>query len=129
MVKRDIIPAVFQYEKTLYQNSLNKEKLLMVDCEENIEKHILEQLSKLTLNAYKSTNILTELIDKTNIENLLTELIDKTNIENLEESATLCNEKIIPTMSILRENVDKIELIMPKKLWPYPSTTDLLFNF
>ena len=116
MVKRDIIPAVFQYEKTLYQNSLNKEKLLMVDCEENIEKHILEQLSKLTLNAYKSTNILTE-------------LIDKTNIENLEESATLCNEKIIPTMSILRENVDKIELIMPKKLWPYPSTTDLLFNF
>ncbi len=116
MVKRDIIPAVFQYEKTLYQNLLNKEKLLIVDCEENIEKHILEQLSKLTLNAYKSTNTLTE-------------LIDKTNVEDLEESATLCNEKIIPTMSILRENVDKIELIMPKKLWPYPSTTDLLFNF
>ena len=41
-------------------------------------------------------------------------------------AVAVCHEEILPEMESLREISDKIELIMDRAAWPYPSYGEIL---
>ncbi len=62
--------------------------------------------------------------------NALKKAIDKATAENssaLKQAEAFC-KIVIPAMDSLRTDADKLEAIIPKDLYPFPTYGDLLFN-
>ena len=49
-------------------------------------------------------------------------------VENTEEQARAYHELVVPAMEALRAPADKLEMIVDKDLWPFPSYGDLIFE-
>ena len=48
-------------------------------------------------------------------------------MEDLEEAATYCRNTIFPLMSEIRTPADRLEFLVEKKDWPFPTYGDLLY--
>ena len=49
-------------------------------------------------------------------------------IEDQRKRAFFYKDKVRPVMDDLREPADKLELLLDKKDWPFPTYADLLFE-
>ena len=46
-----------------------------------------------------------------------------------EKKAKLYRDSVFTAQTALRSDIDALEQIMPKNLWPVPTYADMLFNF
>ncbi|MEZ4357523.1 MAG: glutamine synthetase III [Eubacteriales bacterium] len=115
MVKRDIIPAVCKYIKSLSETVVNvKAVSSSVDC--GVETALIEKLSKLLSVLDKKTTVL---------ENAV---IQAKDYEDLKESAKYYRDTVFAAMQELRAVADELETNVSAKYWPYPSYSELLFG-
>ncbi len=113
MAKRDILPAVGDYERDLSQTaSLKKELGLDID----LEKTLITKLTSLS-------NCLMQNIDA--LDNTLIEVKKYTDILDI---AKYYRSGVFVAMQELRAVADSLEMIVGKKYWPYPNYGDLLLN-
>ena len=49
-------------------------------------------------------------------------------IENAHACAHAYHDEVVPAMEALRIPADKLEMIVDKELWPFPSYGDLIFE-
>jgi glutamine synthetase len=49
-------------------------------------------------------------------------------ISDTLKRGTAFRDKVLAVMTDLRENIDTLETIVPRKLWPVPTYADLLFK-
>lgn len=111
--KTEILPICLNFSNEIAQNIMNLKQL---NLNYETESKVLEELRKNTDDLYKNINVLTK------------ELEELENIESFEEKARYYKEKIITYMDNLRKNVDELELIVPKKMWPMPTYSDIFLE-
>ena len=59
----------------------------------------------------------------------LEEVTDKAaETGDMAAEARYFHESVVPAMAALRTPVDKLEVLVDKKVWPMPSYSDLLFE-
>lgn len=115
MAKKDIIPSVCAYSKSLTDTALNKKSLSSdIDC--SLEISLVKKLS--SLNACLDIKI----------EKLNTSLLESKNYPNPKENAEFYKDNIKVQMQELRAIADELETIVSKKFWPFPTYADLLFS-
>jgi len=54
-------------------------------------------------------------------------LADTHHIDSLKEEGLTLRHKVFPLFDSIREDVDKLELVLPRQMYPFPSYLDLLF--
>ena len=113
MVKKDILPTVSSYSKTL-ADTIKAKKDLGVDA--TYELDILSKVSEGLKKAYA---------EELDLEKTLTKKDSFTKIEDL---ALFYKDEVLPKMASLRDVVDELEVIVDEKVWPYPSYGKLLFG-
>ena len=113
MVHRDILPAVFHYEKELTQLLVNKAAIGLTD---HSAKTIVNKIDSLVEELYAETALLEEINSVFN------------NIASPMERANYCRDHAIGAMDAIRKTVDRLENIIDAKTWPYPSYSELLFS-
>ena len=113
MVKSEIYPAVVKYLGTI-SDVLNSLRNNHVNT-----SFVLEDVVKLA-----------ELLEKTKqiTYTLEEEIKTAENLVEAFEKACFYRDKILVTMNILRDVVDKMEEVVSKDAWPIPTYTDLLFG-
>lgn len=104
MVKRDILPAVEGYLSLLFSNLKQSQK---VNTKSEIYQGKIEEIEKLYHKISSLSKSLGQLLEK-------------------QQKGEEVNE-VIDLMKNLRLSCDKLEEIMPRKLWPFPTYGDLLF--
>ena len=111
MLRKQILPAVFEYEAKL-ATIIQTKKTSGIDSP--LEEQILFNI-----------NDPLELVSKhlENLEDLL-----ESNPENEKEKAVFAAEKILPLMEAIRTLTDTIEKNIPKDFWPLPDYNDMLFR-
>ncbi|MCC3867052.1 glutamine synthetase III [Terrisporobacter mayombei] len=115
MAKKDIIPSVCAYSKSLTDTALNKKSLSSdIDC--SLEISLVKKLS--SLNACLDIKI----------EKLNTSLLESKNYPNPKENAEFYRDNIKVQMQELRAIADELESIVGKEFWPFPTYADLLFS-
>lgn len=115
MVRKDIIPAVCSYMKSLSDTALSKKALAPgVSCE--LEQSLVSQLSSLS-----------EALNK-NAKKLEDALLGVKNQDTLLAKGQYYQNVIFPTMQELREVADEIETLVGEEYWPYPTYGQLLYN-
>ena len=104
MVEREILP-----QTTIYLNSL---------------------LSLKDINYYKKqVTLIIDLIESIDVKlsNLKHALNETQQIESIKEEGLALRHIVFPLFECIREDVDRLELILPKSMYPFPSYLDLLF--
>lgn len=136
--------AEIQYE--IYSKAINIEARTMIDM---AGKQIIPAVIKYTtvlaksINEIKSacngdTSVQVELLNETsdlltNMKASLTKLEKVTEIASAiegdsEKQAHYYKDEVMSAMEALRKPADKLEMIVDKEMWPFPSYGDLLFE-
>lgn len=114
MAKREILPAVLKYSKSVFKSlALKKSSGLALDltAEETYAATLSDETAKLF----------------TQIKDLEAVLAEKDETD-IEATALYMADEVLPAMNELRSIADSLETMVPEKVWPFPTYTDLLFN-
>ena len=114
MASKQIIPAVIKYTTQL-AGSLGAVKNACPEADVSVQTELLVETSALLSDMKVALASLEEALE---------------NCSRLEsaEQAHAYHEKGVPAMDALRAPADRLEMIVDKDLWPFPSYGDLIFE-
>ncbi|MBQ4062529.1 MAG: glutamine synthetase III [Christensenellaceae bacterium] len=113
MVYSSVLPAAMDAQKDISKLVRNKKELGIAAF---AEADMLERISSLTQNAYKSLKKLEE---------------EAESVRTIKDSLMLAKaycERVLKTMNELRSYVDELERIVGKKYWPLPTYAEMLYS-
>jgi len=113
MVKRQFIPATTEYA-TFLAESIGSFKSLSVSA--LVQEDLLKQLASLLASSYK------------NLAKLEAAVTKAQNTEGTVKKAEAYRDKVFTAIQDLRKDIDSLEMIVPKDMWPVPGYTELLFK-
>jgi glutamine synthetase len=113
MVKKQFIPAALEYATFLADSagSFNA-----VSISTPVQEDLLKKLSSTLASSYKNLTKLETAVAKTQA------------IDDVVKKAENYRDKVVTVMQDLRRDIDALETIVPKDMWPVPGYTDLLFK-
>lgn len=115
MVKKDILPSVINYLNNLSTLILNKRNISL-EISSFAEESLLNTISELNDLAYKYMYELQDIVN------------DAEKLTDRQEQANFYSTSVVGIMSLLRNTVDELELIIPSNYWPYPRYDKLLYS-
>ena len=115
IVKKEIFPAAQCYEKDLLSELSLKKSLGLSIEKDSVQKTVIE-LSKSSDALYSGAEVLEKSVKE--IEAL----------EGAKAKANYVRDILAPAMAALRASADKLETLVSKELWPFPTYGDMLFS-
>lgn len=112
---KQIIPAVIKYTKALGDSIISVNKALKDSADVSVQEELLNETSAL-------------LSDMKTAQAKLTEVTELAAAKEGKEQAVYFKDVVIPAMEALRSPADRLEMIVDKELWPFPSYGDLIFE-
>ena len=112
MAKKEILPAAAKYIKDIAKTA---ELAKSCGAETVFEEETVKEISALVTEMYKALGTLEADLQKVH------------SIEDTQEMANFFHDTIFADMGALRVPADKIETLVGKEYWPYPTYSDLLF--
>ena len=115
MARKDILPAVTRYSRSLADTALAKQALSSeIDC--SMERDMVARLSRLTGCLYRK------------IEALELAVLGAKNCQNVTDEACYYKDTVFAAMQELRAVADELEGIVGENDWPFPTYGALLFS-
>lgn len=115
IAKKQILPAVITYSKELC-DCINAKKMACDAINADAEIDLVKKISDLTAEMYDKINKLDEKVAQ------VKEISDTTKL------AVFYNKEVLPVMNELRAVADELEIMVAKKVWPFPTYGDLIFS-
>lgn len=112
MAKKEILPDAAKYIKDIAKTA---ELAKSCGAETVFEEETVKEISALVTEMYKALGTLEADVQKVHA------------IEDTQEMANFFHDTIFADMGALRVPADKIETLVGKEYWPYPTYSDLLF--
>lgn len=112
MAKKEILPAAAKYIKDIAKTA---ELAKSCGAETVFEEETVKEISALVTEMYKALGTLEADVQKVHA------------IDDTQEMANFFHDTIFADMGALRVPADKIETLVGKEYWPYPTYSDLLF--
>ena len=113
MAKKDILPSVSRFTKTLLE-TISSKKALGIDA--SYEEGFVQKISSKLKEAY------------TALEDLDSKTKTFSEIEDFEKAAFYVRDEIIPAMDALRKPCDVMETLTDASEWPFPTYGKLLYG-
>ena len=108
---RMILPAAMKYSSALAENIVHLKSL---GLDAPVQSEALTTVSDLLVKARAAEKKLAESAEAVKAH------------KDLQAAADAYYNDVVAAMQELRAHCDKLEAIMPKELWPFPTYTDLL---
>ena len=115
MAGKQIIPAVIRYSGDLAR-SLNEVRTACPEADMSVQTELVLEVSSL-LAAMKNA-----------MEEIRKDLEKAETMSDMKERAHFCYDEMVPAMNRLREPADRLEMIVDKEYWPFPSYGDMIFE-
>lgn len=115
IAKTELLPAAFKFSKEL-SDTINSVKATGMSVEVSAQSSVLKELSPVLSSFASNITLLKKAIEKASVET------------NALKEAEAFHKLVVPAMEALRADGDKLETILPKDIYPFPSYADLLFN-
>ena len=113
MVRKDILPAVFKYQKQLLEATA-----IYRECGAKGSYYVFNTLDKIST-----------LLDRTYTLSIeLNNIIDFIKDDDVLSKSFKYHDSVLPLMGDIRKCVDELELIVDRKAWPMPTYKELLFG-
>ncbi len=116
MAKTEVLPAAFKFSKEL-SDTINAVKATGMSVEVAAQSSVLKELSPVLSSFASNLTALKKTLEKASAESA-----------GALKQAEVFSKTVIPAMESLRADADKLEAILPKDIYPFPTYADLLFN-
>jgi len=116
MAKLQILPAVFKYSSNLAE-SINKINATGLEVNISPQAELLKGVCSLTASLKKNVEILEAAVAAAAEMH-----------EDIYKQAYFYRYDIFEKMSVLRADADKLETMVGRDFWPFPTYGDMLFN-
>ena len=116
MAKTEILPAAFRFTKEL-SDTINSVKATGMSVEVSAQSSVLKEISPVLSSFASNIASLKKALEKAGAE----------TTSALKQSEAYF-KLVIPAMEALRIDADKLEAIIPKDIYPFPTYAELLFN-
>jgi glutamine synthetase len=113
MAKKQFIPAALEYA-TFLADSVSS--FLAVPVAADVQEDLLRKMNTLLISTYKNLGKLEAAVSKSQ------------SIGNVIKAAESYRDKVVPAMVALRADVDALEMVVPRDMWPVPTYAELLFK-
>jgi len=113
MVRKQFIPAVIEYA-TFLADSISSFGAVSVAA--SVQEDLLEKLASPLTSCYK------------NLAKLEAAVAKAQGTDGTAKKAEAYRDKVITAMQALRTDIDSLEMIVPRDMWPVPTYTELLFK-
>jgi glutamine synthetase len=113
MAKKQFIPSGLEYA-TFLADSISSFKAALVGAP--VQTDLLKKLGALLADSYKDLTKLEAAVEKAQ------------GTKDTVKQAEAYRDKVVTAMRDLRADIDAIEMIVPKDMWPVPTYADLLFK-
>ena len=113
MASKEIIPAVIKYSKSLADSVLAVKE---AGADAEVQTELLKEVSA------KLTEMKTALAKLEEVE------AKAAAMENAKNQAFYYKDVVKAAMDALRKPADELEMIVDKKVWPFPTYADLMFE-
>ena len=113
MAKKQFIPSGLEYA-TFLADSISSFKAASVGAP--VQEDLLKKLSALLAASYKDLTKLEAAVEKAQ------------ETKDTVKQAEAYRDKVVTAMRDLRTDIDAIEMIVPRDMWPVPTYTELLFK-
>ena len=113
MVKKQFIPAATEYA-TFLAESITSFKTAGVSAP--VQEDLLKKLGALLASSYK------------NLGKLEAATVKAQETADTVKKAETYRDKVVTAMQALRPDIDALEMIVPRDMWPVPTYADLLFK-
>ncbi|MGI5884054.1 MAG: glutamine synthetase III [Candidatus Spyradocola sp.] len=113
MAKKDILPAAQKSAADLAHAVLEKEK---AGLSAKSEKALGAKISALADSLYDHIDALDAIA------------AEEESCPDAPAAAAYARDKVVPAMAALRADADALEMLVPKKDWPFPTYGDILFS-
>jgi glutamine synthetase len=113
MAKKQFVPAALEYA-TFLADSIDSFKSISASAA--VQEDLLKKLGSLLASSYKALTKLELAVAKAQ------------GIEDTVKKAEAYRDKVFTAMQALRSDVDAMETIVPRDMWPVPTYTELLFK-
>lgn len=126
MAGKQIIPAVIRYTTEL-AGSLGAVKQACPMADVSVQSELLCETSALLAQMKQALKKLQEVTEKAAA--MKQDERDKEAAYQMAQAQAHCyHDEVVPAMEALREPADKLEMLVDKELWPFPSYGDLIFE-
>ncbi len=116
MIKKDILPSVLEYTKSIADIAVSK-KSLISNINTDLENELVIKLTDLTVE-----------LDKL-VKSLETSTREaKASLHNPQKAAVLYHDNVLQTLEMARNVINQMEAVVSSDFWPYPTYSELLFN-
>lgn len=115
MAGKQIVPAVIRYTTRLAQ-SIQVVREACPEADISVQTELLLKTSRLLAEMKRALSRLSDITEAC------------AAMEAGEAQAKAYYNQVVPAMDGLREPADKLEMIVDKELWPFPSYGDLIFE-
>jgi len=113
MVKKLFIPAALEYATFLADSA---ESFKSVSVLASVQEDLLEKIGSLLESSYKTLGRLERAVAKAQ------------QTANTVKKAESYRDNVVTAMQSLRADIDALEMLVPKDMWPVPNYADLLFK-
>jgi glutamine synthetase len=113
MAKKQFIPSGLEYA-TFLADSISSFKAASVGAP--VQTDLLKKLSALLADSYKDLTKLEAAVEKAQAT------------KDTIKQAEAYRDRVVTAMKDLRADIDAVEMIVPKDMWPVPTYADLLFK-
>jgi glutamine synthetase len=113
MAKKQFIPCGLEYA-TFLADSISSFKAASVGAP--VQTDLLKKLNALLADSYKDLTTLENAVEKAQ------------GTKDTVKQAEAYRDKVVTAMRDLRTDIDAVEMIVPKDMWPVPTYADLLFK-
>jgi glutamine synthetase len=113
MVKKQFLPAGIEYA-TFLADSVGSFSSVSVSAP--VQEDLLKKLNSILASSYKNLTKLEVATAKT-----------QTIVDTVKKAESY-RDKVVTAMQDLRKDIDALEMIVPRDMWPMPNYTDLLFK-
>ncbi len=116
MSKTEILPSSFKYSKEL-ADTINSVKTTGMPVEISAQSTALKELSSVLSSFTSNIAALKKALNKATDEST-----------NILSQAEQYSKSVVVAMENLRTDADKLETLIPKSIYPFPTYAELLFN-
>jgi len=113
MAKKQLIPAAVEYA-TFLADSVSSFKAASVGA--SVQEDLLKKLGALLASSYKS------------LGRLEAAVAEAKKTEDCVKKAEMYRDEVVGAMQALRTDIDAMEMLVPRDMWPVPTYADLLFK-
>jgi glutamine synthetase len=113
MAKTEYLPTIVAYAAELAENVA---ALKAVEADASVAQALLGQVTKLLASATKKLAALEATLEKAN------------DVSDVEKKAEAFRDNVFTAQSALRADIDALETILPRAVWPVPTYQEMLFN-